>query len=215
MLCQHWRTFMPPALNPSRTALVLIDMQRDVVEGFAYDQGVVQRFAAMLGACRDLGLPIVYVTFVRRADLADTVPAIADHPIRPRTQPSAAGGILVEGTPGSDIVDELEPLPGEYRVERRRSSAFFGTPLETFLRAGGVDTVLIGGIATEMGVEIAVRDGRDRDFNFVVLADCCSSVAQEFHEYALAKMLPRIARVMTSDHALRLLSGAPAPGRET
>ena len=111
-------------------------------------------------------------------------------------------GILAAGSPGVEVWDDLDPRPSDFYITKRRGSAFFGTDLELLLRHYGRDTVAIGGISTHQGVESAVRDGRDRDFNMVVLADGCSANPPEFHDYAIAKILPRYARVRTVDQVL-------------
>ncbi len=151
----------------------------------------------------------------RQADGRDAVPAVTD-----AARQAARGGqaralppdFLHEGAPGTQIVDELAPEPGDYTVVKRRVSAFHGTSLELFLRSAGIDTILIGGVATNMVVEGTCREARDRDFNCVVLSDCCSGPSRETHEWTIANSFSWMARVRTADEAMAMLDRFPGKG---
>ena len=195
---------MENTLDPRQTALLVADMQCSVVEGFAFDKGVVQRLARMVEECRREGVPIFYVKVLRRADGKDAPPVVTDAGLRAAALGQARGIILTEGAPEAEILPELAPQPGDYVIVKRRVSCFYGTPLELFLRSRGIDTLMMGGIATNMVIESTVRDGRDRDFNMVVLEDCCSAATREAHNAALVS-LALFARVMTSQEALEKL----------
>ena len=82
-----------------------------------------------------------------------------------------------------------------------------GTDLDLRLRARSVRTILLGGYSTEIGVESCARTAHDLGYDVVVLSDCCLSVPADLHEFALTRVLPRFARVMSSIEALRLLDG--------
>lgn len=199
---------MEDILDPKRTALIVADMQRDIVAHFAFDQGVVGRLATAVAGARKRGLPIIEVMVQRRADGKDAVPAITDGAIQQARSGKASSlpaDFLQEGAPGAEIVEELKPQPGDYVVVKRRVSAFYGTSLELFLRSAGIDTILIGGIATNMVVEGTCREARDRDFGCVVLSDCCSAPSQEAHEWALANGFAWMARVRTAEQAMAML----------
>lgn len=199
---------MEDVLDPKRTAFIVADMQRDIVSAFAFDQGVVARMAKAIAGARQRGLAILYVVVHRRADGRDAVPAVTD-----AARQAAQGGqtralprdFLCEGAPGTEIVDELTPQPGDYTVVKRRVSAFHGTSLELFLRSAKIDTILIGGVATNMVVEGTCREARDRDFNCVVLSDCCSGPSREIHEWTLANSFSWMARVRTADQTMAML----------
>ena len=199
---------MQDVLDPERTALVVADMQRDIVAHFAFDKDVVGRMAKAVAGARQRGLPIMYVVVHRRANGGGAVPAITDaalHQASSGQAPAMPADFLHEETSGTQIVDELTPQPNDYLVVKRRVSAFYGTSLEIFLRSAGIDTILIGGVATNMVVEGTCREARDRDFNCVVLSDCCSAPTQSCLDWTLANSFPRMARVRTADEAMAKL----------
>lgn len=199
---------MEDTLDPTRTALIVADMQRDIVAHFAFDAGVVGRMARAVAAARERGLPIFYLVVQRRADGRDATPVITDAALqqaRDGVAPALPPDFLHAGAPGTQIVEELAPRPGDEVIVKRRVSAFYGTPLELLLRSAGIDTILIGGVATNMVVEGTCREARDRGFHCVVLSDCCSASSREAHEWTLAHGLPWLARVRTTEQAFALL----------
>ena len=91
------------------------------------------------------------------------------------------------------------------KVYKVRYDAFIGTNLDLLLRGNGIDTILLGGVATNFGVESTARTARDHGYNVVVLTDCSLNVNLEAHEFTLKHVLPRFARIMSSEQALALL----------
>ncbi len=198
-------------INPAKTALLLCDFENDVVMGFCHDKTVVGRAARAAAEARKLKVPVMFVKVQWKKtyedfplNLNDVILAYLGS-LKPTDPPPPA--LLVEGTRGAEIVPELTPQADDYVFIKRRVSPFYGTSLETVLHNKGVDTVLVGGIATNMVVTAAVVDGRDRDFHMVVLKDCCAAPTKEVHEAALAGPLPFLARVMTSEQAFNLARG--------
>ncbi len=202
---------MENILDPRKSALLLIDLQKDTVPRFAKDQSFMSNVVRILGYVRSVKMPVFLAQTRRRPDYSDEPRTITDQSLKGSpTQRSM--GILVEGAPGTDFMDEMNAQPTDYVIDKRRGSAFFASLLDMHLRQLGVDTILVGGISTHLGVESVVRDGRDRDFNMVVLADCCSASSDEAHQYALTKIFPRIARVMTTEEAIaKLKEGTGRP----
>ena len=186
------------ALDPARTALLLIDMQRDFLEpgGFGAALGndvarlapAIGPCAEALGAARAAGLLVIHTREGHRPDLADCPPAKqARMPERQRIgDPGPMGRILVRGEKGHDIIPTLAPRPGEPVVDKPGKGAFYATDLEAMLRHRGIEALLVGGVTTEVCVHTTVREATDRGFRCVVLADCCASYFPEFHEAALA-----------------------------
>ena len=95
------------------------------------------------------------------------------------------GRILVRGEPGHDIVPELYPVAGEPVIDKPGKGAFYQTDLELLLKNRGIETLLVGGVTTEVCVNTTVREANDRGFRCVVLADCCGSYFPEFHRAGL------------------------------
>lgn len=188
----------PVALDAGRTALVLIDMQRDFLEpgGFGETLGNdVRQLAPAIAGCRralDLaraaGLPVVHTREGHRPDLADAPAAKIE-----RGAPSARigdagpmGRILVRGERGHDIVAALAPAAGEPVIDKPGKGAFYQTDLDLVLRNRGVDTLLVGGVTTEVCVHTTIREANDRGYRCVALEDACGSYFPEFHRVGLA-----------------------------
>ncbi len=100
---------------------------------------------------------------------------------------------------GTQVVDELEPLPGEVVVVKRRVSAFTGSDLEVVLRAAGIDHLVLSGIATSGVVLSTLREAADRDYRLTVLADACLDRDDEVHRVLTETVFPRQADVVTVD----------------
>jgi nicotinamidase-related amidase len=185
-------------LQPSRTAYLIIDMQRDFLEpgGFGETLGndvallrpALAPCRAMLDEARAQGILVIHTREGHRPDLSCAPPAKLE-----RGKPSARigdagpmGRILIRGEPGHDIVPELYPVPGEPVIDKPGKGAFYQTDLELLLKNRGIDTLLVAGVTTEVCVNTTVREANDRGFRCVVLADCCGSYFPEFHEAGLA-----------------------------
>jgi nicotinamidase-related amidase len=185
------------AVNTDRTALVIIDMQRDFLEpgGFGAALGNdVSRLKAAVGPCVDVlaaarraGILIIHTREGHRPDLTDA-PAIKLERGDPALRigaPGPMGRILVRGEPGHDIIPELYPAAGEPVIDKPGKGAFYQTDLELMLKNRGIETLLVGGVTTEVCVNTTVREANDRGFRCIVLADCCASYFPEFHDMGL------------------------------
>jgi nicotinamidase-related amidase len=185
------------AVDIGRTALVIIDMQRDFLEpggfGAALDNDVsrlkvaVEPCTDVLAAARRAGVLVIHTREGHRPDLTD-VPAIKLERGDPALRigaPGPMGRILVRGEPGHDIIPELYPVAGEPVIDKPGKGAFYQTDLELILRSRGIGTLLVCGVTTEVCVNTTVREANDRGFRCIVLADCCASYFPEFHEMGL------------------------------
>lgn len=187
----------PFALDPARTALLIIDMQRDFIEpgGFGAMLGndvdelrrTIEPNRRLLAAWRAAGLFVIHTREGHRPDLADLPPAkkvrgkgkttIGDH--------GPMGRILVRGEPGHDIIPELYPLPGEPVIDKPGKGAFFATDLQAILAHRGITQLVVTGVTTEVCVNTTVREANDRGYECLVVEDCCGSYFPEFHAMAL------------------------------
>jgi nicotinamidase-related amidase len=185
------------SFDPSTTALVVIDMQRDFLEpdGFGEMLGndvsllsrAIAPLGAVLSAAREMGMMIVHTREGHRPDLSDCPPAKR---ARGRLEmgigsPGPKGRILVRGEFGHDIVDELAPWPGEVVLDKPGKGSFYATDLELMLRNAGITSLIVTGVTTEVCVHTTVREANDRGFECLVLEDCCGSYFPEFHRVAL------------------------------
>lgn len=187
----------PLAIEPARSALVIIDMQRDFLEpgGFGAAlgndvgrlQAAVGPCAAVLAAARRAGLLVIHTREGHRPDLSDAPPAkiARGAPSLRIGEPGPMGRILVRGEPGHQIIPALAPAGDEPVIDKPGKGAFYQTDLEAILRARGIDTLLVCGVTTEVCVHTTVREANDRGLRCVVLGDACASYFPEFHAVAL------------------------------
>src|SRR5437870_1047994 len=187
----------PQSIDLGKTALLIIDMQRDFLEpgGFGAALGndvtrlrvAVAPCRAVLSAARRAGLLVIYTREGHRPDLSDAPPLKIErgHPSLRIGAPGPMGRILIRGEPGHDIIPELYPIRGEPVIDKPGKGAFCQTDLELMLRNRGIETLLVCGVTTEVCVNTTVREANDRGFRCIVLSDCCASYFPEFHDMGL------------------------------
>lgn len=178
--------------NPQTTALVLIDLQEGILPfagGPHSASDVVSRAATLAKAFRAASAPVILVHVGWSPDFAEAL-----------KQPVDAA------SPGSALPDNwwtvppaLGATPGDIQIVKRQWGAFYGTDLELQLRRRGIDTLVLGGISTNIGVESTARNAWELGFNLVIAEDLCSAGSTEQHQSSMQWIFPRIARVRTSD----------------
>jgi nicotinamidase-related amidase len=171
------------------TALLVMDVQRAMVERFA-DDDLLNRIAEAIAAARDSGVRVIFVRVAFR-------PGHPEVSSRNRTFAAVrdAGG-LTDDDEGTAIHDAVAPLPGEVVVTKRRVSAFAGSDLDTVLRAGEITHLVLCGIATSGVVLSTVRAAADLDFELSVLHDACADGDPDVHRVLIEKVFPRQAAVL-------------------
>ncbi|HKC42682.1 MAG TPA: isochorismatase family cysteine hydrolase [Burkholderiales bacterium] len=184
--------------DPATTALMIIDMQRDFVdpggfgEALGNDVSLLRKAIAptkqVLDAARGRGLVVIHTREGHRADLSDLP---INKKVRGRLKTGIGdkgpmGRILVRGEYGHDIIDELQPAPGEPVVDKPGKGAFYATDLDAMLRNKGVRRLVVCGVTTEVCVNTTVREANDRGYDCLVLEDCVGSYFPEFQVAALA-----------------------------
>jgi nicotinamidase-related amidase len=188
----------PLQIDISRSALVIIDMQRDFLEpgGFGAALGndvsllkaAVEPIRNVLKAARETGLLVIHTREGHRPDLADAPPLKVDRgdPATRIGAPGPMGRILVRGEPGHDIIPELYPVAGEPVIDKPGKGAFYQTDLELMLKNRGIETLMVCGVTTEVCVNTTIREANDRGFRCIALSDCCASYFPDFHAAGLA-----------------------------
>jgi maleamate amidohydrolase len=199
-------------IDPSVSALIVYDACRRALAPAdearrASTRPVLDAWVRLIGACRQVRLPIIYTTPVSRADGADTVFLPTDLSVETGV-PSLTN--CIEGTDDAGFPDEIAPRPEDYVYLKRRPSAFYGTGVAELLRMLRRQTVLIGGGATNRGVETSVREAFSMDLDVIVVRECCWSGDQEAHNYSLNKAMKMYARVRHLDDAVRMLGPGSA-----
>ncbi|APA87756.1 cysteine hydrolase [Paraburkholderia sprentiae WSM5005] len=188
----------PFAFEPSKTALVVIDMQRDFIEagGFGAALGndvslladIVPDVARLIAHARTHGWHVVHTRESHVPDLSDCPPAK-----RLRGQPSARigdkgpmGRILVRGEPGNAIIDALAPIEGELVIDKPGKGAFYATRLGEELAMRGVTHLVFAGVTTEVCVQTSMREANDRGYDCLVIEGATASYIPAFKEATLA-----------------------------
>jgi nicotinamidase-related amidase len=184
--------------QPSTSALVIIDMQRDFLEpgGFGAALGndvallrsAIPPTERVLRVCRAAGMMVVHTREGHRPDLSDLAPAKR---VRGKFatcigDPGPMGRILVRGEAGHDIIPELAPALGEPVVDKPGKGAFYATDLEAMLRGRGIAQLFVCGVTTEVCVHTTVREANDRGFDCLVLEDCTGSYFPQFQQAGIA-----------------------------
>lgn len=184
-------------LDWDSTALIIIDMQRDFIEpgGFGSSLGndvtKLQRAIApcesLLAAARAQGVMVIHTREGHRPDLSDAHPAklARGNPSHRIGAMGPMGRILVRGESGHDIIEQLYPLASEVVIDKPGKGAFYQTDLELMLTTAGIKTLLVCGVTTEVCVHTTIREGNDRGYRCIAVADCCASYFDEFHEIGL------------------------------
>jgi nicotinamidase-related amidase len=187
----------PFAFEPKKTALIVIDMQRDFIEpgGFGAALGndvsllanIVPDVARLIAHARAHGWQVVHTRESHAADLSDCPPAK-----RLRGQPSARigddgpmGRILVRGEPGNAIVDAVAPVAGELVIDKPGKGAFYATRLGEELAMRGVTHLVFAGVTTEVCVQTSMREANDRGFECLLIEEATASYIPSFKDATL------------------------------
>jgi ureidoacrylate peracid hydrolase len=197
-------------VDPDVTALIVVDVQNDFCapQGF-FDRighdltaihAAVDRFLEFIPAARAAGVRVIFVRGIY--DEHYLSPAmIARH--RRMGYPIDH---CLEGTWGADFF-RVSPEPGDLVVSKHRYSAFVDTDLAAILRAGSIENLIVGGVATNVCVESTARDGYMRDYHIVFLADCSATYDEELQRATLENIRRSFGIVATSDEVSRVWAG--------
>jgi nicotinamidase-related amidase len=171
-------------------AVIVVDMQKDNRGRFC--QAAIPKIRLLIQKAREKGIPIIFACDSRYpGDFLFTRLGLKPHAIR--------------GTEGAKVMDELDPRPTDFIVEKRMLSGFFQSDLDFTLRQMGTRTLLITGQATGGCVLKTVMDAFEYGYEVVVPADCCASPSSEDHEWALEYFKRRHMLKATVEEAIEML----------
>ncbi|MFD6433111.1 cysteine hydrolase family protein [Streptomyces venezuelae] len=176
----------------AKSALLVMDVQRDVVELADDGSGYLPRLRTAIDAARVAGIPVIYVVMGLRPD----VPAAASPTRIVRTVEEA--GLFTEGARGSEIHPDIAPLPGETVVTKRRAGAFSGNDMDLVLRTHDVGHLILTGIATSGVVLHTACHANDMDLPFTILSDACLDLDPAVHRTLTEQLFPQWAEVTTA-----------------
>ena len=181
---------MDLALDPATTALVMVDLQRGIARDTAPHAAddVVARAATLAKALRGAGATIVWVRVDNHPDGRDRLRPAIDNPGVERARPADH----------AELMPALDRDPADLVITKRGWSAFHGTELDLQLRRRGVQTIVLGGISTNVGVETTARAAYDHGYDQVLVEDAMSCRSPEEHAWTVQRVLPKVGRVRTT-----------------
>lgn len=201
-------------IEPSRAALIVVDMQNDFLSLGApleveAGRAIIPEIKRTIDFCRESGIQVIYTAHVHRRDGSDLGLFKFNEPI-------ASGKALSEGGPGATIWRDIAPMADELVIKKHRFSAFYGTDLELVLRGLGVETVIICGVTTENCCHATARDAMFRDFKVVFLSDATATFdyadvgegalsAGQVHHSTLVILGQSTADVMTTEEFIGIV----------
>ena len=185
---------MPLTSLDSTTALMVIDLQKGIVQGsFIHPIGeIVDRTCALIEAFRAKALPLVLVSVAGRP------PGRTEQGPRRSIAPS-------EGW--TDLLPQLDQQPTDIVVTKRSWGAFATTDIEERLKARGVTQLVMTGVTTSVGVEATARQAYDHGFNVTVALDAMTDLQEEAHAYSVRSVFPRLGETGSTQEIIALLNG--------
>ncbi|MCL4411546.1 hydrolase [Candidatus Marsarchaeota archaeon] len=191
---------MADTLDRNKTALVVIDIQKGIA-GMARQLAphsaneVVANVAKLVSKFREARAP-VFLVHVTSIDGKDTLSPIADQKMQWQGERPADW---------ADFMDEIKPVQGDIVITKRQWGAFHGTELDLQLRRRGIDTIVLCGISTNIGVETTAREAYQHGYNQVFAVDAMSATTEEEHNATLKFIFPRIGRLRTTEQIIGML----------
>lgn len=187
-------------MQTQRKALLIIDYINEIIDAkgklagkgyavFAEKHGTLDHVRQLIKFARAQEILVIFVRLGFSPDYRE----------QPENSPlfgeAKKFGALQLGTSATEFHPLVTPLPNETVITKHRVSAFFGTPLDLILRKNFVAELLIAGVATDLAVQAAARDGHDRDYLVTVVGDCCAAASDEDHESSI-KVLTKVGKVV-------------------
>jgi ureidoacrylate peracid hydrolase len=205
----------------SKTGMLFFDLLNSFIHGSDDDatarkMPMVKNAVRLMHACRAAAVPIFFAKANHRADGATASNLITDTDTK--LNPWHSGIVAwrkpsaVDGDWSSEVIPELEPSANDYYIPKCRYSAFYQTYLDLALRARGIDTLIISGGSTDVGVCATVFAGRDHDYHLIVARDACATGHdQRAHDALMELVFPRMARIRTTDEIIEMIRGKSVP----
>jgi nicotinamidase-related amidase len=185
-------------LDPRRTALVLIDLQKGILPfagGPHSAADVLDKASSLIKRFHDQQAPVILVRVGWSADGGDAPRQLVDRSMPAKAFPPEWW----------EIPDELGAIDSDIRITKRQWGAFYGTELELQLRRRGIDHIVLGGISTNIGVESTARHAWELGFSLVFAEDAMSAASGEHHAFAAENIFPRIGRMRSTAQVLEML----------
>lgn len=188
-------------IDPSGTALVLIDLQRGIAGGTTLPHAsalVVQNGAQLAAACREAGILVVLVRVDPGPDGVLFPRALADVPRMAFNLPEN----------WTELMPELGVQPDDVIVTKHQPNAFFGTDLHIQLSRRGIRSIILGGISTNIGVEATARAAQERGYDQIFVEDAMAAREADLHEFPVRRFFPTIGRVRSTSDVIAAIASA-------
>jgi len=187
---------MPATALDTRTALVVIDLQKGIASFPTVHPmpGIVSNARRLAEAFREAKLPVVLVTVTFSPDEGDA--------LRPRAEVRRA---MPRGPDFAELVPELGAKPGDILIVKRQPNAFYGTELDLQLRRRQVTGIVLTGVSTSSGVESTARAANERAYNITFASDAITDLDPVAHDFVMTRTFPRLGEIDTTDALLALL----------
>jgi nicotinamidase-related amidase len=188
-------------VEPQHSALLVMDLQADIIGRVGEKAAaLLETTAGAIANARAAGITVIYVVVGFRPGYPELSPNNAAFATVAQT------GRFIVTTPGADIAPAVKPHEGDVVIVKHRVGAFSSTELDLVLRAKGIDTLILSGVATSGVVLSTLRHAADADFRIIVLKDCCADADDEVHRVLTEKVFPRQADVVTAGELSAALS---------
>lgn len=202
-------------LDKSNTGLILFDALHGYLHpadpqkrAFLDRHTILTNLQRLLAGARRAGLTTFYPSGAHAPDGSDVVERLTDTDMELRLLVERGKPIVPhirKDSKDSEIAAELAPAAGDVLVPKNRWNSFYQTNLELQLRVRGIDTIVIAGGSTDVGIAATVYAARDMDLGIVVVRDACYSMRGNNNEFFMERVFPRMGRVMTVDEAVKLM----------
>jgi len=207
-------------LDPSRTALLVIDMQRSFLDPASSlyvptGRDIVGPIKLLVESCRAAGVPVIFTEFISSPE----IPNLRKDPFGPEHLlpepgeptgwglPSGNSVVGMRGPESPDTIDELRPLPGEVVIRAHGLDKFYGTPLDLVLRARDVRHLVVTGLLADLCVAATVYAATTREYRVAAITDGITTIWPDIQKAVLDIFGRKLARLMTAAEAAAELRG--------
>ncbi len=203
------------SLSASRTGLIMFDALNGYLHPdnpekvkFLAERNIIPNMQRLIAGARKTGMTVFYPSGAHADDGSDTVARLTDTDMELRPIDNARQTIkpgFYKGSTDAEVAPEIAPATGDVFIPKNRWNSFHQTNLDLQLRVRGIDTIIICGGSTDVGIASTVFAARDLDYGIVVIGDCCYSTRGNNNEFFLTRVFPRMGRVMQADQAVALM----------
>ena len=209
-------------IEPDKTGLVFFDALNAYFRGANEEaqkrmEPIVANYVRIREAASAVGIPAFFPKADHRPDGSDSARQYTDVSMSdlqpwpdPENRPFRPYLTVPAGDWKSEVIDELKPAPSDYMVPKHRWSSFYQTHLELSLRTKGIDTLILCGGATEVGIASTAYAARDLDFNLIIVSDATSSPREETQRLFMTRVFPMMARVRTTEEVVQMIEAGVA-----